>query len=429
VTNVEIKAGEGLFKAQGRILKFDGYRKVLAPAGKREDALLPPLSDQQLLHLLRLTASQHFTEPPPRYNEASLVKTLEKEGIGRPSTYASIISKIQERGYVEQKERRFYATEIGMTVTDLLVEHFSHVMELRFTSHMEEELDQIETRKYKRNDVLNEFYERFMQDFQAAETKMVTDAEKCPLCGKPLVERYSRFGKFFGCSGHPECKYIKKSGEKAQREPPKETEHKCPECGKNLVQRWGKRGPFLGCSGYPDCKVTMNLDAEGNPEPTAKKTEHKCDKCGLPMVIRKGRRGEFLACTGYPKCQNAKDVDAEGNPIQPIETDIECAKCGSRMVVKRGPRGPFLGCSAYPKCRSTKRMTEELKEKFKDQLPPPKKAAPAIQVDVPCPECGSPMKLRESRRGPFLGCSKYPKCKGTAQLPPEVLEQIASQSA
>jgi len=430
VTNVEITAAEGLFKAQGKILKFEGYRKVLAPAAKLDDTLLPPLSEKQLLHLLRLTASQHFTEPPPRYNEASLVKTLEKEGIGRPSTYATIISKIQEREYVVQKERRFYATDLGMTVNDLLVEHFSHIMDLQFTSHMEEELDQIETKKFQRNDVLNEFYDRFMQDFKVAETKIESEAEKCPLCNKPLVERFSRFGKFFGCSGHPECKYIKKgTGDKVNREPPKETEHKCPECGKNMIQRWGRRGSFLGCSGYPDCKVTMNLDAEGKPELTSKPTDHVCDKCSLPMVLRKGPRGQFLACTGYPKCRNAKDVDAEGNPVQPIATDIDCAKCGAKMVVKSGPRGPFLGCGAYPKCKSTKRMTDELKEQFKGQLPEPKKVAPAIEVNVACPECGGTMKLRESRRGPFLGCSKYPKCKGTAEVPPELLEQIASRSA
>src|SRR5205807_6067149 len=141
VTNVEVRAADGLFKAQGKILKFDGYRRVLRPGGKQEDALLPALHEQQALDLLKLTPTQHFTQPPPRYSEASLVKTLEKEGIGRPSTYASIISKIQERGYVEQKERRFSATELGMIVTDLLVAHFPKVMDVKFTSHMENELD------------------------------------------------------------------------------------------------------------------------------------------------------------------------------------------------------------------------------------------------------------------------------------------------
>jgi DNA topoisomerase-1 len=425
VTNVEIRAAEGLFKAQGKTLKFDGYRRVLPPKGKYEDALLPALRADQKLDCLDLLATQHFTQPPPRYNEASLVKTLEKEGIGRPSTYAAIISKIQERGYVEQKERRFYATEVGMTVTDLLVEHFPKVMDLKFTSYMEEELDRIEGHKARRDDVLTEFYEPFRHSLQVAETKLMEDAEKCPKCGRPLVEKFSKVGKFFGCSGYPECKYIKRSEDKAPREPPVPTEHKCPTCGKPMVQRMGSRGPFLGCSGYPECRTTMNFDNQGKPVLASKPTEHVCDKCGKPMVLREGPRGPFLACTGYPKCRNAKDVDAEGNPVKPIETGIQCEKCGAPMVVKRGPRGPFLGCSAYPKCRSTKPVPEELKEKIKALMPPPpKKTTPAVEVSETCPECGAPMKLRGSRRGYFLGCSKYPKCRGTREASPELLEQV-----
>lgn len=313
-----------------------------------------------------------------------------------------------------------------MTVTDLLVEHFPKVMDLKFTSHMEEELDQIETRKYQRNEILDEFYQPFANDLKVAETKMQTDAEKCPRCGRPLVERFSRFGKFFGCSGHPECSYIKKrGGDDTPREPPKETEFTCPECGKPMVQRMGRRGTFLGCSGYPDCKTTMNIDAEGKPVLASKPTAHVCDKCGKQMVLREGSRGPFLACTGYPKCRNAKDVDAQGNPLKPVDSGLSCDKCGSPMVVKRGPRGPFLGCSAYPKCRSTKKMPEDLKEKLKDQLPPPppKKNTPAVEVTETCPECGGPMKLRPGRRGFFLGCSKYPKCKGTREASPELLER------
>jgi DNA topoisomerase-1 len=421
----------GIFKARGKVMKFDGYRRVLAPAGKQEDALLPPLAEKQALDLLKLNATQHFTEPPPRYNEASLVSTLEKEGIGRPSTYASIITKIQERGYVELKERRFYATKLGMTVTDLLVEHFPRIMDLKFTSHMEEELDEIETRKYQRNDVLNEFYHPFAQALAEAEGKLAADAEKCPECGKPLVEKFSKFGKFFGCSGHPECKYIKRGDGSAPREKPKPTEHVCPNCGRPMVQRMSRRGPFLGCSGYPDCKTTMNLDPAGNPVITAKPTEHLCDKCGKPMVLREGPRGPFLACTGYPKCRNAMDVDANGNPLKPIETGINCEKCGSPMAVKRGPRGPFLGCTAYPKCRSTKQVPEELKEKLKDQMPAPRKKPPKIAVAETCPECGSPMELRQGRKGYFLGCTMYSKtkCKGTREVTPEMMEQLQATTA
>jgi DNA topoisomerase-1 len=425
VTNVEVRAGDGLFKAQGKTLRFDGYRRVLPPRGKQEDALLPALAENEKLDCLDLIPTQHFTQPPPRYNEATLVKTLEKEGIGRPSTYAAIISKIQERKYVEQKERRFYATDIGITVTDLLVEHFPRVMDLKFTSHMEEELDLIEGHKAKRDDVLTEFYEPFSQALKVAETKMMEDAEKCPLCGKPLVERYSKVGKFFGCSGYPDCKYIKRPDKDTPREPAIPTDHLCPTCGKPMVQRMGSRGPFLGCTGYPECRTTMNFDPEGKPVLASKPTEHVCDKCGKPMILREGPRGPFLACTGYPKCRNAKDVDAEGNPVKPIETGIACEKCGSPMVVKRGPRGPFIGCSAYPRCRSTKPVPEDLKETLKKIMPAPaKKPEPAVEVTETCPDCGAPMKLRSSRRGYFLGCSKYPKCKGTREPSPELLEKL-----
>ncbi|MFO0968947.1 MAG: type I DNA topoisomerase [Gemmataceae bacterium] len=436
ITNVALTAAEGVFKAQGKTMKFDGYRRVLPPGGKQEDVLLPTLTEQERLNLLKMDATQHFTEPPPRYNEASLVKTLEKEGIGRPSTYATIITKIQEREYVAMKERRFYATEIGMKVNDLLVEHFPTVMDLKFTRQMEDELDQIETKKYERNQVLNEFYEPFTQALKVAETKMLADAEKCPLCGKPLQERFSRFGKFFGCSGYPECNYIKKKGatvgeDDKPREAPKQTDHMCPNCGKPMLERMGRRGPFLGCSGYPDCKTTMNLDAEGKPQLTSKPTEHVCDKCGKPMLLRDGPRGPFLACSGYPKCRNAKDVDAQGNPLKPIDTGIVCEKCGSPMGVKRGPRGPFLGCTAYPRCRSTKQMPADLKEKLKDVLPPPppKKEMPKVEITETCPTCGAAMKLRTARGSYFLGCSKYPKCKGTREMTPELLDQVQAMPA
>jgi DNA topoisomerase-1 len=430
ITNVDVSAAKGIFKAQGKIMKFDGYRKVLAPTSKQEDALLPALSERQKLDLLKLNASQHFTEPPSRFNEASLVKTLEKEGIGRPSTYATIITKIQERNYVELKERRFYATKLGMTVTDLLVEHFPTVMDLKFTSRMEEELDDIETRKYQRNDVLNEFYQPFALALQEAEGKMAGDAEKCPECGKPLVEKFSRFGKFFGCSGHPDCKYIKRgSGPATPREPPKPTDIVCPNCGKPMVQRMSRRGPFLGCSGYPDCKTTMNLDAAGKPTVTAKPTDHVCDQCGKPMVLREGPRGPFLACTGYPKCRRAMDVDAKGNPIKPIETGITCEKCGAAMAVKRGPRGPFLGCTAYPKCRSTKQIPPELKDKLKDLMPAARKKPPKVEVSETCPECGSAMEVRQGRKGYFLGCTMYAKtkCKGTREVSPEILDRLQAE--
>jgi DNA topoisomerase-1 len=436
---VEPSKAVGLFKAQGKILKFDGYRRVLAP-GRQEDAILPLLQVQQALDRLDLVASQHFTQPPNRYNEASLIKALEKEGIGRPSTYATIIGKItsEERGYIEVRERKFFATDLGKVVTDLLVEHFPKVMDLKFTGHMEEDLDKIETKQMAYRDVLDEFWGPFSQELSAAEARMPTKrgqetGEKCPLCGKPLVINYSKKTRreFVGCSGFKEgCKYIKPAEGEEPRPEPVETEHKCPTCGKPMLQRVGRSGPFLGCSGYPECKTTMNFDAEGKPVLSAQATEHTCEKCGKPMVIRQGRRGPFLACTGYPKCKNAKDVDANGNPVKPIDAGVACEKCGAPMQVKRGPRGPFLGCSAYPKCRSTKPVPAEMKEQLKDLLPaPPKKNVPAVEVQETCPECGGAMKLRQGRKGWFLGCAKYPKCKGVREASPDLLEQLQEAGA
>jgi DNA topoisomerase-1 len=436
VTDVEVTAGPGLFSAKGEIEKFDGFRKIW-PA-KHVDTQLPPLRQQQSLDRLDLFRSQHFTKPPNRFNEASLVKALEKEGIGRPSTYASIIETIQKRGYVKQEQRRFFATEVGKIVTDLLVKHFEQVMNLKFTSHIEDDLDLIENGKAEYVDVLNEFWGPFSAALATAEDAMpkmkgVETGEKCPKCGEPLVERYTKKTgkKFISCSGWKKdgtgCDYVKPA--EGQPEAPKLTEEvKCPNCGKPMMQRFGPRGPFLGCSGYPECKTTMKITADGKAELTAKPTDYKCEKCGSPMVIREGRRGPFLACTGYPKCRNAKDVDAEGKLVKPVETGVACEKCGSPMIVRRGPRGPFLACSAYPKCRSSKPMTAELKEKLKDALPaaPPKKAEPQIDVAETCPQCGSPMKVRRGRTGPFLGCSKYPKCRGTMPANEELLEKIAA---
>lgn len=425
VTQVEVTSGKGLFKAQGKILKFPGYRKVLPPGGKQEDSLLPVLAEKQLLNLMELTASQHFTQPPPRYSEATLVKVLEKEGIGRPSTYATIISKIQERNYVELKDRRFFATDIGMKVTDLLVEYFPNVMDLKFTSHMEEELDQIETQAVPRNQVLDEFYGPFDSSMKDAKLKMPGATEKCPKCGKEIVQRYSKRGRFYGCEGYPECDYIKRAEGQEPREKPILTEHICPVCSKPMLQRTGKTGVFLGCSGYPECTTTMSLDPEGKPVLTSKTTEHACEKCGKPMVVREGKRGPFLACSGYPKCKNAKDVDAEGNPVKPLDLGVACEKCGGPMNVRRGPRGPFLGCAAYPKCRSAKPIPEEFKEQVEKVFPAPvKKEVPNIEITETCPECDGPMKLRPGRGSFFLGCTKYPKCKGTRKIDPEFLEKL-----
>jgi DNA topoisomerase-1 len=433
----------GLFKAQGRVLKFDGYRRVLASAGKQEDATLPPLAEQQKLDRLDLIASRHWTQPPPRYNEASLIRALEKEGIGRPSTYASILEKITgDRGYIEVKERRFFATDLGKKVTDLLVQHFPNVMDLKFTSHFEEELDEIETRKCQRNDVLDEFWGPFKEALDKAEAEMpsqrgVETGEMCPRCGRPLERNFSKKTKreFVGCSGFRDkenpCKYIKPAeGEEALPEP-EVTDIACPTCGKPMLKKAGRWGEYLTCSD-DTCKTKMSFNAEGKPVLSARPTEHVCEKCGKPMVLREGRRGPFLGCTGYPKCRNLKNVDAEGNPVAEFDPGIACEKCGKPMKVRTGRRGPFLGCSAYPKCKGTKPMPDDLKEKYKASAPPPaaKPTVPQVEVTETCPECGGPMKVLPSRFGGyFLGCADYPRCKGKRKATPEILEQLQAPSA
>lgn len=450
VTSVEVQAtsGEraaasGIFRASGSVEKFDGYRKVLPPA-KQDDKVLPPLAEKQALDKLELTASQHFTQPPPRYNEASLVKQLEKEGIGRPSTYATIISTIQQRGYVKQEHRRFFATEIGKVVTDLLVKHFPDVINLKFTSHIEEELDDIENGKIKFKEVLDEFWKPFKKDLDEAETGMekqkgVETGEACPKCGRPLVEMFSKKTgrKFVGCSGWKEkenpCSYIKPGEGEAERPEPVLTEHKCPVCGKQMIQKVGRFGTYLTCSGAPECKTTMNIGPDGKPIVTAKATQHVCEKCGKPMVLREWKGRHFLGCSGYPACRNAMDADAQGNPIKPVDTGIKCEKCNSPMIVKRGFRGPFLSCSGYPKCRNAKPIPAELKEKLKDLLPPApeRKKQAEILVDVPCPQCGAKMRLCNARGRYFLGCSTWAKtkCKGSMPIEPEAVEELQKKAA
>ncbi|MFO0958976.1 MAG: type I DNA topoisomerase [Isosphaeraceae bacterium] len=435
VTNVEIEADRGLFKTQGKILKFDGHRRVLPPAGKQEDALLPPLQAGQSLDLHALEATQHFTQPPPRYTEATLIKALEKENIGGPSTYAPIIQTIQDRNYVEQKERRFFATDLGLVVTDLLVEHFPKIMDVKFTGYMEDELDDIVTGKEHMVKVLDEFYHPFQEALKVAETRMqrvqIQSSETCHKCGAPMLVKFSRSGQFLGCSRYPECDATRQM-DGTQKAEAIETEHACPKCGKPLMLREGKRGKFLSCSGYPGCKESFNIDEAGNPVRSAVETEHACPKCGKPMILRQGARGAFLGCSGYPKCRTTMPVDDKGEPVKPVTVDVKCEKCGGPMGIKQGRRGPFLGCQNYPKCRGTAPINDELKEKLGDQLAAFGGGSATAAVDLKtievaetCEQCGGPMLVRKGRGGSyFLGCAKYPKCKGTKEPSEATLEKI-----
>ena len=394
VTEAEIEAEgggmRGLFKAHGRALVYDGYTRVTGVRLAKDEQQLPPIAQGDALDLQALEETQHATQPPPRYSEATLVRRLETLGIGRPSTYAPIISTIQDRGYVQQRERRFYATQLGEVVTDKLVAHFPKIMDTKFTSHMEEELDEVEEAKIESLQVIREFWDPFSEALEKAGEAMTSAKNEVHEDAGP-----------------------------------------CPECSKPLLKRWSKRGPFLGCSGYPDCKFTRPLDENGQPKPEAKATEHKCEKCGGRMMLRANKRGEpFLGCEKFPKCRSTLPCDAEGNPQKPEPTGETCEKCGAEMVVRRSRRGPFLGCSAYPKCRNAKPLPGQESKGGKKTggksrggaggspaSAPRAPKAKAEPTDQTCPDCGQPMLIRSGRRGRFLGCSGYPKCRHTENLP------------
>ena len=318
VTQVKVAAGRAIFGAEGSQLVFDGFERV---SGKsEEEKLLPQLAPGQDVQLVQLHPSQHFTQAPPRYTEGSLVRTLERLGIGRPSTYAPIISTIQERGYVSQMQRKLYATPLGRVVTGELRKHFPALLNVKFTSHMEDELDKVEAGREQWRDLLKNFYQPFKKELEKAMSDMErvpgrkTD-QVCEKCGKQLIIRSGSYGLFLGCSGYPECKFTKPLGGGSEEEQAaaQETNELCPQCGKPMKVRRGPRGAFLGCSGYPECKFTKQIAGAQRQPP--KESGVMCDQCGKPMLIRHGKRGGFLGCSGFPKCRNTKPIpDKESGP-------------------------------------------------------------------------------------------------------------------
>lgn len=338
-TRVDIAAGDGIFRATGNVMKFEGFTKVYEEAVERdeksradvkkdENKRLPELSEGQVLDLLKLDPRQHFTQPPPRYSESSLVKELEEKGIGRPSTYASILSTIQDRGYVEREKGRFSPTDLGSLVNDFLVDKFPRIMNEEFTAQMENDLDRVEEGSVGWVDLLSGFYEGFSESLtlaeRASEEQTLTDVE-------------------------------------------------CEECGSLMGVRLGRYGQFLACSNYPDCKNTKDFRREDGKIVIEERTgpeiceDVSCDKCGKPMVVKKGRYGEFLSCSGYPECKNSKQFERgeDGRIIvkertsPKIREDVSCEKCGKPMVVRSSRRGKFLGCSGYPRCRSTLNLDKD----------------------------------------------------------------------
>ncbi|NOZ22991.1 MAG: type I DNA topoisomerase [Planctomycetes bacterium] len=376
ITHADITAGKGAFVANGREVLFDGHTVLSGLQLGKDEQILPELEQGKALKLEELLPEQHTTQPPPRFTEASLVRDLERNGIGRPSTYAPIISTIQERGYVRQEKRKFHATDLGILVTDKLVKHFPDILNVEFTSKMEEELDDVEEKGVEWRTVLAEFYEKFNTRLERAKEEMSSEKEgaeladqKCEKCGKPMVVRWSKRGKFLGCSGYPDCEFTLSLDPEGDVVEPETTDAKCPTCESPMVVRHSRRGKFLGCSKYPECKGTRPIDG-GDPKPPPEPTDIPCEKCGKPMVIRMSRRGKFLGCSAFPRCRNAKPLpdemkakeDKEGKKSPPKKkpelTDVKCSECGAPMVVRSGPRGKFLGCSTYPKCKNTQSLQE-----------------------------------------------------------------------
>jgi DNA topoisomerase-1 len=332
VTNLDIAAdtsiGKCLYKTTGRAIVFDGFTKVWSPgASVGVEQQLPIVKTGQELDAVDIKAEQHFTKPPARYTEASLVKALEKEGIGRPSTYASIISTIQDREYVEQREKKLYASDLGEVVTDKLEEYFPKVMDLAFTRYMEEQLDKIEEQHLDWVSVLNEFYGPFKKSIETATSDMkhakaetTPSTYECPKCGSPLVYRFGKKGKFLSCSSYPECKFAWQCDKEGKMVEQKVSEHKCPNCGKPLVHKNGRFGPFLGCSGYPDCKTIVKVDKEGNiapPKPPAEPTGLKCYKCREgELVIRQSKKGPFMGCNRFPRCRTIVSIKQKENLLK-----------------------------------------------------------------------------------------------------------------
>jgi DNA topoisomerase I len=321
-------------RATGQTMIFDGFRRVYFEGrdeGPDEDAesMLPELLADQILRKLEVLPEQHFTQPPPRYSEASLVKTLEELGIGRPSTYASIISTIQERGYVRFEDKRFYPEDVGVIVTDKLIEHFPDVVDVNFTAHMEEELDDIAEGEIGWTQVLHEFNGPFERALEKAEQSFERYEEEldelCPLCPQEgrepgrLQVKLGRYGKFIGCANYPECRYIRNM-DGTERAEPEMLDETCPECGRQLQRRVGRYGPFVGCSGYPECRYVKK-------EPP-RSTGVTCPECGRGEIVeRKNRFGQpFFSCDRYPECTFAVS--------HPPVADRPCPECGSLLLAR-----------------------------------------------------------------------------------------------
>ena len=423
-TTIDITAGDYTFRANGSVQKFDGYLRVYqtpaAIADREEDEkpdegegnALTRVTEGQILRLDKIRPDQHFTEPPPRYNDATLVKDLEEKGISRPSTYASIISTLVDREYVKKDQGRFTPTMLGERVSVLLIRSFEDIFDVTFTARLEDELDEIEEGKLGWRTAVGEFWDKFVIDLDKADDQMLSykagipTGKKCEKCGEgELLERISRHGFFLGCSRYPDCEFI----EDLSPELPPGDENKieyCDNCGKEMAIKRGRFGVFLACTGYPDCKTTRRL-VEGTriARQPDEPLDEKCTLCDSGLVKKHGRFGEFIGCSNYPKCKYTR----------PITMGIKCPKCNEGEFVRRGSAGKggrgrprvFYGCSRYPDCDFT---------------------TPHMPIAEPCPKCGAPFIVeKRSKIGTVRTCLKE-GCDFEV-LAPEAAVPVATEEA
>jgi DNA topoisomerase-1 len=405
-TVVDVEAGEYLLRAKGSTLRFRGFLAVYeeSPDEKRQEKAaeaaapaaeeaepdaapaLPPLAEGDVLKLGKLDTDQHFTQPPPRFSEASLVKEMEENGIGRPSTYASIIATIEAREYMEKREGKLYPTELGFVVIDLLVVHFQDIMSVEYTAAMEQELDEIEEGTDNLLNTLNQFWKKFEVDLKKAQKEMenikateVETDEVCDKCGKKMVIKWGRYGKFLACQGYPECKNTRQLEGGEGTDAPELHEDVAKEICSNdqqpMVLKKGRFGPFLACTNYPECKVTKRLiRGEGGKLQVEQlpPIDEKCPECTKDLTWRRGRFGPFIACSNYPECKYIKKKEAR-------EIGFTCPECGQGQVVERKGRWGrfFYGCRRYPECRFT---------------------AYHKPIPEPCPDCGRAFLLEKETK-------------------------------
>ena len=368
VTDADIQVGNLTLRASGEVQKFAGFLAVFqdAPAEdedeeaeKRNEKALPPLGEGDVLELLDLETKQNFTQPPPRYTEATLVKALEENGIGRPSTYGQILTTIQARDYTYKHDGKFHPTHLGALVVKLLKQSFGDIIDETYTAQLEERLDEVEDGNIEWTTLMREFSGKFNADLERAATEMTQ---------------------------------VKGTG--------LETDEKCENCGSPMVIKFGRFGEFLACSNYPECKTTKEMPKGDAAEATADDEQIICDKCGKPMTLKRSRFGQFFACSGYPDCKNTKDPKLLKQAANlPSEPQPPCENCGKEMVLKSGRYGPFYSCSGYPDCKTIRKIGG-------------RKTTPPKPTGVKCPKCGEgEIVERISRRGVFFSCNRYPKCE------------------